>query len=120
MTQREFLEMGIKLFEEVNMPDMVEYAKGRITQLDKKNSSRASKMTKTQIENEEIKKEIVKLFEENPNLNASASEIGENLEISTSKASALLRQLVNSEILASTEIRVKGKGKRQFYSLIHR
>ena len=93
MTQREFFEKAIKIFESDSVKDnvMADFAKERIEALDRRNTNRSSKLTKTQIENEKIKEKIMALFDEHNNL--AACEVAEKIEISTQKASALLVQL---------------------------
>ena len=60
---------------------------------------------------EKEKAEIVKVLSDTPQ---SASEIAGKVEISTQKASALLRQI---DGLTVSELKVKGKGKVKGYAL---
>lgn len=103
MTQREFFEKAIKIFEGDSVKDnvMADFAKERIEALDRRNTNRSSKLTKTQIENEKIKEKIMVLFDEHNNL--AACEVAEKIEISTQKASALLVQLEKAKRLVQNE-----------------
>jgi len=108
MTNREFFTAIVNgtLNEEV-----IAHAQSSIEKLDTRNASRKDKPSKKSLENEPIKEAIKSLLTEDP---MTASEIAEKVEISTQKASALLRQI---EGLTVTEVKVKGKGKVKGYSL---
>lgn len=114
MTQREFFTKAIEIFESTENAEMVEFAKERISALDKRNENRSNKQTKTQIENDVIKSKILELYESGNEVFV-ASQVGEKLEISTNKASALLRQLALADKLSVCEVKVKGKGKVKGY-----
>lgn len=116
MTQREFFTKAIEIFESLENAEMVEFAKERISALDKRNENRSNKQTKTQIENDAIKADILKLYESGNEVFV-ASQVGEKLNISTNKASALLRQLALANTLVVSDVKVKGKGKVKGYSL---
>ena len=108
MTKREFLEAVItaNLTEEV-----IAYASGEVVKMDEKNAKRRNSPSKTALANEPIKAKIREILTTTPQ---SASEIAEKVEISTQKASALLRQI---DGLTVTEIKVKGKGKVKGYAV---
>lgn len=108
MTNREMLTAIVngEITEEV-----VEKAKAEIEKLDARNAARKDKPSKTQKENEPIIKAISELLTEEPML---ASAIAEKLEISVSKASSLVKKVDGVKV---TEVKVKGKGKRNAYSL---
>lgn len=108
MTKREFLEAVIAKIEDA---ELKLYAEQEITKMDERNARRASKPSKTAVANEPIKAKIVEVLTSEP---MTASAIAEKVEISTQKASALLRQI---EGLAVTEVKVKGKGKVKGYAL---
>lgn len=104
LTQRElFMALIVNLQGETPMDKegnpisaemMIEGLEGRIAQLDKKNASSKSgerKPTKTQIENENIKAQIIEYLCTVDR--ATCSEIGKALDISTQKCSALLKQI---------------------------
>lgn len=107
MTKR---EMFMAIVEGNITEDVVEMAKSEIVKMDERNAKRKNSPSKRAIENEPIKEKIVEVLTDTPQ---SASEIAGKVEISTQKASALLRQI---EGLNVTEIKVKGKGKVKGYS----
>ena len=111
MTNREFYTMVANgtLTEEV-----IAKANEEIAKLDARNAKRASKPSKKSLENEPIKAKIVEFLADGSHL---ASEIASGCEISTSKASALCRQLVESGSLTVCDVKVKGKDTQKSYSL---
>lgn len=111
MTNREFFQAIINgtINEEI-----IAHAEKEIVKLDKRNSTRSSKPSKVQIENQALCRELVEWFKENDGVH-TASEIAEAFEFSTQKASALCRQL--GELLNVTEVKVPKKGKQKGYSL---
>ena len=112
MTTREFLNAVI----EANISDELnDQAQAMIANLDKRNAKRASTPSKTAVANEPIKASIVDLFVNGGN--KTASEVAVALTITTQKASALLRQLVENGTLTSTEVKVPKKGKCKAYAL---
>ena len=119
MTKREFLNEVIAVIDgtsEVNVLELKEFAKAEIVKLDERNANRSSKPTKTQIENEPIKEKILEVLSTGERMVASA--IAERLEISTQKASALCRQLVESNKLKVEEVKIPKKGKQKAYSIL--
>ena len=102
MTNREFFENVIAML--ADNEEMTSKAKSLIEALDRRNAKRAERPSKTAIANEPIKAEIAK----EPML---ASEIAKKVEISTQKASALLRQMD----VKVTDVKVKGKGTQKGY-----
>ena len=116
MTKREFLNEVIAVIDgtsEVDVLELKEFAKAEIVKLDERNANRSSKPTKTQIENEPIKEKILEVLSTGERMVASA--IAERLEISTQKASALCRQLVESKKLKVEEVKIPKKGKQKAY-----
>ena len=116
MTKREFLNEVIAVIDgtsEVDILELKEFAKAEIVKLDERNASRSSKPTKTQIENEPIKEKILEVLSTGERMVASA--IAEKLEISTQKASALCRQLVESKKLKVEDVKIPKKGKQKAY-----
>ena len=116
MTKREFLNEVIAVIDgtsEVDVLELKEFAKAEIVKLDERNASRSSKPTKTQIENEPIKEKILEVLSTGERMVASA--IAERLEISTQKASALCRQLVESKKLKVEDVKIPKKGKQKAY-----
>lgn len=119
MTKREFLNEVIAVIDgtsEVNVLELKEFAKAEIVKLDERNASRSSKPTKAQIENEPIKEKILEVLSTGEKMVASA--IAERVEISTQKASALCRQLVESQKLKVEEVKIPKKGKQKAYSIL--
>ena len=119
MTKREFLNEVIAVIDgtsEVNVLELKEFAKAEIVKLDERNASRSSKPTKAQIENEPIKEKILEVLSTGERMVASA--IAERVEISTQKASALCRQLVESQKLKVEEVKIPKKGKQKAYSIL--
>ena len=119
-------EMTMRKYHEAvaaipNAPaDVVAKAKAELAKMDAANAKRQSKPSKTALANEPIKAAIVNLLTENGAMVASA--IGAALtngevEVSTSKASALCRQLVEDGTLSVAEVKVKGKGSVKQYSI---
>ena len=108
MTRREFFEAVISSVENT---ELVEFAQNEIVKIDERNTKRKNAPSKTAIANEPIKEAIVSVLGSEP---LTASEVAEKVEISTQKASALLRQI---EGLTVTEVKVKGKGKVKGYAL---
>ena len=112
MTNREFYKaiIGSEVSEEIKA-----FAQEQIDKLDSKNEKRKNTQTKTQKENEGIKTSIVNLIEENGSMVASV--IATKLNISTQKASALCKQLVEEKELVVTDIKVKNKGTLKQYAI---
>ena len=112
MTNREFYTAIVN--SDLN-DELKTFASEAIVKLDARNAKRASKPSKKSIENEPIKVNIRNEIEKGHHL---ASEIAKELVLSTSKVSALCRQMVESGILKSEDVKVKGKGTQKSYSLV--
>lgn len=113
MTRREFFEKVIATVED---SEIKTFAENEIVKMNNANARRNSKPNAKQIENVAIKEKIVTFVTEHEGV-VTATEIGTAVEISTQKASALARQLVESGALKAEEIKVKGKGKQKGYSI---
>lgn len=112
MTNREFLNAVIN----ANLSeDVTARAQELLAQMDKRNAKRASTPSKSAVANAPLKQAIVELIGEKP---MTAPEVGQALEVSTQKASALLRQLCEVGTLTSEEVKVPKKGKIKQYSLV--
>lgn len=113
MTQREF-------FTEITKADVAEhlkkYAQTQIEKLDERNAKRSSKPNKTQKENEGIKTIIVDVLKEKGGM--FAADIAKEVDISTNKAAALCKQLVESGEVEVTEVKVPKRGKCKKYSAV--
>ena len=108
MTQRDFYTTVIAT---VDNDELKAFAENAIAKLDERNAKRASKPSKTQIANEPIVKAISEVLTSEPML---ASKIAELCEISTQKASALVKKV---EGVQSVDVKVKGKGTQKGYFL---
>ena len=113
MTNREFYNA---VANGTMSDEIKDFAKDAIVKMDERNAKRNSKPSKTSVENEPIKKNIME-FISNQNDFCIASAIAEALEISTQKASALCRQLVEAGKLLEKEIKVPKQGKRKAYRI---
>ena len=113
MTNREFY---IAIANGTMNDEVKAFAEEAIRKMVERNVKRSSKPSKTSIENAPIKESIME-FISNRNEFCIASAIAEALEISTSKASALCRQLVADGKLVEKEIKVPKRGKRKAYGL---
>lgn len=112
MTQREFL-MEVK---KANISDAInEKADELIAGLDKRNAQKSATQTKTQKENEVLKAEMLKKLEKGKGY--LAVEIASVMGFSTSKASALAKQLVDGGKATVADVKVKGKGMQKCYTL---
>lgn len=100
MTKREFLT-AIATMETVDA-EIKEFAEKEIHALDARNAKRLTTPTKKQIENEELKNKILDMFKGQEEV--IARTIAEKMEITTSKASALCRQLVAEEKISVTNV----------------
>ena len=116
MTKREFLNEVIAVIDgtsEIDVLELKKFAKAEIVKLDERNANRSAKPTKAQIENKSIKEKILEVLSTEERMVASA--IAERLEISTQKASALCRQLVESKKLKVEDVKIPKKGKQKAY-----
>ncbi len=112
LTERDFLNLVLK--GELN-EDVKAHAVEGLAKLDAKNEKRKTTPTKEQVANEPIKASILELLATAPMV---ASAVGQALEISTQKASALCGQLVKEGKVAVADIKVKNKGTLKQYSLV--
>lgn len=112
MTQREFFT---KVIEANVNEELTSKAKELIEALDKRNAQKASTQTKTQKENEVLKASMVEKLEKGKGY--LAVEIGSVMGFSTSKASALAKQLVAEGKATVADVKVKGKGMQKSYTI---
>lgn len=91
--------------------EVVAKATEELAKLDARNAKRKNTPSKKSVENEPIKDAIKAVLSDTP---LTASEIAEKVEISTQKASALLKQI---DGLIVSDVKVKGKGTRKAYAL---
>lgn len=114
ITEREFLNAVLNI--EGISADLADYASESISKLDARNEKRKNTQTKAQKENEATMVAIVDHLRENGACVASA--IGTALGISTQKASALCKLLVNEGKIVVSDVKVKGKGAVKQYTVI--
>lgn len=108
-TKREMLNVIVngELNEEV-----MAWAASEIEKLNHTNEMRRNKQSKKALENEPIKTAILDKLTDEPQ---TATIVGEAVGISTQKASALLRQLVEAGKCERVEVKIKGKGVQKGY-----
>lgn len=93
-----------------------EFAKNCIVALDARNAKRKSVPTKTQKENAELLPNIIEYVRTTDGVVASA--VAEKFEISTQKASALLRQAVANGNLTVSDKKIAKKGIVKQYQAV--
>ena len=110
MTYREFFNAVIN--NEIT-DEVIAMAKAEIVKLDNRNEKRRNTLTPEQKENEALKAKML----EGLNGTVTASEVASKYGISTQKASALLRQIVEDGKATVGEVKVKGKGTVKAYTI---
>lgn len=106
MTKREFLNAVIA---ETQNAELASFAVAELEKLDARNAKRSEKPSKKSLENAPLIEKIKTLLTSEPML---ASTVAEKLEISTQKASALLRQIDGVSV---TDVKVPKKGMQKGY-----
>ena len=114
MTEREFLTKVLEIEGIAN--DLKTHAEEGIAKLDARNDKRKNTQTKAQKENEGVMTAIVEYLTDHGS--DVASSIGTALGISTQKASALCKLLVDSGKLTVADVKVKGKGTVKQYTAV--
>ena len=110
MTQREYFEKVLTLIDD---EEMVEMTNKLIVALDNKNGKRANaEKEKRAKENAPLLEKLIPLIKGEKVW--TASEIGQAIGCSTSKATPLLKSVEGIEI---SEVSIKGKGKVKGYRL---
>lgn len=106
MTNREFYTAIVNsdLSDELKA-----FATEAIEKLDARNAKRANTLSKTQKDNLPLIEKIASLLTSEPKL---ASELAKEMEISTQKASALVKKV---EGVSVCDVKVKGKGTQKGY-----
>lgn len=112
ITSREVLTL---IVNGVSNETTVGWASEMLAKMDEKNSKRKNTKSKEQIANEGVMDNIVAYIKTNGSQVASA--LGTALGISTQKASALCKILVDGGELTVADKKVKGKGSVKEYSL---
>lgn len=108
MTNREFFTAVIA---DTQNEELKTFATEAIAKLDERNAKRASKESAKQIANKPIIEAISRVLTDEPML---ASKIAELCDISTQKASALVKKVKGVQ---SVDVKVKGKGTQKGYFL---
>lgn len=116
----EMIENERSIFDEngFNLSDEIKaFASECITKLDNKNKKRSKNLTTKQKDNISIKDNILSLMTDNEK--RSAKMIADEYNISTQKASALLKQLVDNNKLTVTVEKFNGSSSKvNVYKLI--
>ena len=100
----------------ITKEDIVAKFNGEIAKLDATNAKRAEKAKAKAAENLPLKNTIFEFLVANGT--KTTSEVAVGVGESTSKASAMLRQMVDEGRLTSSDVSVKGKGKQKAYTAI--
>lgn len=112
MTYREFYTAIVN--GEMN-EELTIFAQNAIAKLDERNAKRAATPKKPNSENVALMGRIAEFMADGGT--HLAKEIGEALEISTSKASGLCGQMVKNGTLTASEVKIPKVGKRVGYTL---
>ena len=111
MTEREFLT-GLNTAQ-LNDAQK-EYITERITKLDDRNEKRKNTPTKTQKENAELARAILKAVEGGAKL---STDLATELGVSPQKINGVGGVLVKAGQLTEGKVKIKGKGERTVYAL---
>ena len=112
MTQKEFFESI--MYGDVITEEMKTHAANEFEKIAVRAEKRKNYRTPAQKENDDIKEKILECFVDCPEM--TGKEVAEKMAISTQKANALLRQLVNENELVVTQV-ANGKRLINSYSL---
>ena len=113
MTKREFMEAIVKFAEEGTVgAEYGDFAKEEIEKLDATLARRREKVSAKQAENAPLMDKIYEMLTDEP---MTATVVGEMLEVSTQKASALLRKMVEEGRVAKTDVKIPKKGTQKGY-----
>ena len=97
ITKRDNFNAIIEVLEKAGKPELVAVMQHELELLEKKNSYKSDKPTKTQVENEGIKSQIMEVLENEPNRLFTVTEICELVNIpSNQKVTALVTQLAKA------------------------
>jgi len=112
MTKREV--MNAIIAGEIN-ETVIAWAENQLEKMDLQNKARKGRISKTaQLNVPLINRIVEEILGEEP---MTATEVGAAMEISTQKASALLRKAVADGRACAQDVKVKGKGKQKGYTL---
>lgn len=114
MTMRQYHEAVIAI---PGAPaDVVAKAKAEIAKLDATNAKRTEKAKEKSAENKPVKDAIYQYLLSNGT--KTSPEIADGVGITTSKASAMCRQMVDDGQLTVSEVKVPKKGKLKAYTAV--
>ena len=113
MTQKEFFESI--MYGDVITEEMKTHAADEFEKIAVRAEKRKNYRTPAQKENDDIKEKILECFVDCPEM--TGKEVAEKVAISTQKANALLKQLVNENSLVVTQV-ANGKRLINSYSLV--
>ena len=105
MTKREAITAMLNDANVNTNADYVAYLENELKLLNKKNAA-AKKPTKTQIANEDLKDKILDILRDATNA-MTATDIANALDVSTNKASALLKQLKDDNSITRDVVKRK-------------
>lgn len=113
MTKREFMEAIVKFAEDGTVgAEYGAFAEEEIKKLNETLARRREKVSAKQAENAPLMDKIYEMLGDEP---VTATVIGEMLEVSTQKASALLRKMVDEGRVAKTDVKIPKKGVQKGY-----
>ena len=113
MTNREFFEA---VQNGTINADVQAHATAEINKMNTRNEKRATTPSKTAVANEPLKVKILEFLTEK-NEQILTSVIGEAVEVSTSKAAALCKQLSEDGKIVGEEKKIPKVGKRKVWSI---
>lgn len=114
MTNREFFEAIVKT---ESLPEEVRsHAKSQIAKLDASNAKNALQRAKKSAENAPVKEAIYNLLIAKGTM--TAPDIAVELELTTSKVSAMCRQMAEVDMVEVGEVKIPKKGKLKCYTAI--
>ena len=96
--------------------DVAEKARAEIAKLDATNAKRTEKAKEKSAENKPVKDAIFQFLLSNGT--KTSPEIAEGVGITTSKASAMCRQMVDDGQLTVDEVKIPKKGKLKAYTAV--
>ena len=115
MTRREFMNAVIA-FANTDVDkyaDLMAYAEADLEKLDETNKKRAEKANSKKEQTAKEAAEMAAVLTEEP---MTASDLGEQFEVSTQKASALMRKAVEMGLAIKQDVKIKGKGTVKGYT----
>lgn len=121
MTNREMFAAAISAVKgeaiSCTTDELVEALEGAIAKMDKRNSARSSKPSKTAQANEPIKAQILDFLTGHPK--STANDVYTALGLSSvQKASTLCGQMVTSGVAIVETVKIKGKSPCKAYSAV--